>query len=1335
MSLTKFRKPMIIVTMLLLFVFIFSSVSAQSLYQVSMSRTVDSTEVILGQQQDVKFNLSGPAIELDSDNNDGPKEIALIIDVSGSMDWDINGNTTSVSSKKRITMVKNAAKNFIDNIYNNSRNTKICIVPYSTNANETAGLKDVSTNRDNLKSIINNLKPKGSTNIGDGLRRAYWVLKNSPDSEAKKYVLLLTDGEPNEWTITSKYGSSYKLDDGDASYTKNESRGFYNSTEYPKTIGEEYIQKDNYTTFAIGFTNGTSKTRLEDIAIACGCKAVEGGNHYYYADSSDALDQIYEKIGTQIVEERPFGDASFNMLLPEGVQAVADSLPQGFTVSKDGARDKITGTISNIVLKRDTTGKYQMNPVDFNLRVIYTAKGQKVYTGSDCSLVYADPFGNNATIYPADLTVNVIQPVTGIKISGKEMIRVGESETYKAEVLPQNADSCEVKWSFTGDSSIADFDSSNGILKAKARGTVNVTATSVGLSINKENISNTKTVRIIDPKLNLMIFGNNTMLVNSSQTIDTTVDKTDVQETVTYVWSSSDNAIAEVDDSGKVRAKSDGSVVISCTASSFDLIGDSYSETKEIAIEVTRPQPYQININRTIDKTSVVLGSEQIIAYKLTGPEVAIQDTDEEKPMEIALVVDLSISMDTRDMDGNKTRLQVLKSALSNFVDKFKNKTKAKISIISYSTRSKKINDFLSPSIPAEYDRLINNISSMRTDEYTNIGDGLRKAYWTLNNSGTTASKYVLLLTDGEPNKYLWSDNQFYTGESDNISVLPKQNNVNDFTGNGLEYAKYIGENKIKAAGYSSFVIGFTSGAGNDNLNHIGQACGAAEIENGKHYYRADSAVDLDEVYNNIGDEIIASRSIDNAIYSELLPTGVDAVEYPAWLDKSTDAATGRVKLTGSISGLELRLNNNQMYELVSKEFTIKVKYDKKGQKVFSSPDSKLTYVDVFNNNCTAYANELSVKVTQPLSELSILGKEMLKVGGVETYSAVVTPEDADDVSVTWSSIENTNVADFDTHTAKLTAKERGSVTITATTNGFDKDGNKLTASKEVQVIDPKIGLSIVGSSSMNAPGNQTITKAIAPQDMKESTITYEWVSDNEAIAEVNSTGVVTAKAIGSAKITCTASGKNLLDNNVTESKDITITVSIPVTGVTINGETMMKKGTVEHYSATVTPEGAGGATLSKIGSDVTATFNVSTGNLEGLSRGTVTIKAVSDGVDASGNHVSATKDVQIIDPKINPSIAGSTTLKVWKSAEYNASKSPVDMQESTITYAWASSDTSVATVAAVAGNPSRAIVTTKTDGTVRIKCTVNGKDEMGNYVPEEYFELTIDVDDKVDIN
>ncbi len=149
--------------------------------------------------------------------------------------------------------------------------------------------------------------------------------------------------------------------------------------------------------------------------------------------------------------------------------------------------------------------------------------------------------------------------------------------------------------------------------------------------------------------------------------------------------------------------------------------------------------------------------------------------------------------------------------------------------------------------------------------------------------------------------------------------------------------------------------------------------------------------------------------------------------------------------------------------------------------------------------------------ITLNSEKVSVLEAETVQV------KATIAPEDATDTTVKWSS-SNTSVATVSG--GKITGVAPGVATITATTC------NNLTATVEVSVsVNPDIikptGVSLSADTLEITEGKTgTLTATVAPEDATDKTVT--WSSSNTSVAKVNSSGVVTAVAAGTAEITVT---------------------------------------------------------------------------------------------------------------------------------------------------------------------------------------------------------------------
>ena len=265
-------------------------------------------------------------------------------------------------------------------------------------------------------------------------------------------------------------------------------------------------------------------------------------------------------------------------------------------------------------------------------------------------------------------------------------------------------------------------------------------------------------------------------------------------------------------------------------------------------------------------------------------------------------------------------------------------------------------------------------------------------------------------------------------------------------------------------------------------------------------------------------------------------------------------------------------------------------------------------------------SSAITVTVT-PVAAVAVTpGSAALDVGASRAFTAVATDANGNTLAgrpVTWASA-NTSIATVST-AGLVTGTGAGTTNITATAEG--KTGTAQVVVTATTPPPPIPVASVVvtpGTTSLNIGGSVTLSATL--RDASGATLsgrTITWSSSATAVATVSSTGVVDAKAPGSATITATSEGKN---------GNATITVLPPappsVASVTIvpNGATIDSGKTVT-LTATVR-DSAGNAlsgravSWSSNGSSV-ATVSQS-GVVTGVALGSAPITARSDTASAS---------------------------------------------------------------------------------------------------------------------
>ena len=291
------------------------------------------------------------------------------------------------------------------------------------------------------------------------------------------------------------------------------------------------------------------------------------------------------------------------------------------------------------------------------------------------------------------------------------------------------------------------------------------------------------------------------------------------------------------------------------------------------------------------------------------------------------------------------------------------------------------------------------------------------------------------------------------------------------------------------------------------------------------------------------------------------------------------------------------------------------------------------------------------------------LNKASLALTEQETFqlSATVSPDNATDKTVTWSS-SNTAVATV-SNNGLVTAVKEGSATITA------KAGDKtatctVTISKTVVAVT-SVTLNKTSLSLMEQDTYQLVATVI-PADATDKTVT--WTSSNSSVATVDGNGVVKGVAVGSATITAKAGSK-------TATCAVTITqMIIPVTSITLDYAFYeIARGKVFTLTATVLPDNATNRTVTWSSSNKAVATVDKNGNVTAVKAGTTTITATVGNLSAS---CVVTVVVPVTSIVLNIT---SKTLKENETVKLTATVKPTDATDPSVS--WASDKPNVATV------------------------------------------------------
>ncbi len=314
---------------------------------------------------------------------------------------------------------------------------------------------------------------------------------------------------------------------------------------------------------------------------------------------------------------------------------------------------------------------------------------------------------------------------------------------------------------------------------------------------------------------------------------------------------------------------------------------------------------------------------------------------------------------------------------------------------------------------------------------------------------------------------------------------------------------------------------------------------------------------------------------------------------------------------------------------------------------------------------CIVTVNPISV-TSVSLDQTSLT----MTVGDSQSLTATVSPSNATDKSVSWSS-NKTTVATVSS-TGEVTAKTAGSAIITVTTTD---GGKKATCSITVNEKTVSVtGVSLDKTSLSMIEGDSfALTATVLPSNATNKSVA--WSSSNTSIATVSSSGLVTAKSVGTATITVKTE-----DGEKTATCSVTVKAkTISVTGVILNKSTLtLTEGESQSLIATVTPSNASNKEVSWSTSNPFVATVSSSGIVTAKATGTTTITVkTSDGAKTATCKVTVTAATVAV-TGVSLSVS-SYTIKVNSSLQLHATITPSNATDQSVT--WSSSNTSVATV------------------------------------------------------
>lgn len=290
-----------------------------------------------------------------------------------------------------------------------------------------------------------------------------------------------------------------------------------------------------------------------------------------------------------------------------------------------------------------------------------------------------------------------------------------------------------------------------------------------------------------------------------------------------------------------------------------------------------------------------------------------------------------------------------------------------------------------------------------------------------------------------------------------------------------------------------------------------------------------------------------------------------------------------------------------------------------------------------------------------------------LEVGQSITLLATVTPEDATDKTIIWSSSDPT-IATVDAN-GIVTAIALGETTITATCG-------EVSAICNVTVIPTQVTeILLINTLTMRVNDTVELQPTVLPQNATDKSV--RWSTSNIEVATVDQGGVVTSISAGTALITVTSiSNPEVFAECIVIVEDETII--IPVDNISIDPSTLdLIEGDTYPLTAIITPVDATDKTVTWNSSDISIASVSNYGRVTAVSVGNATIYAYSSNGLTAECHVNVNpRPIDVISISLDKTFID---LMVEESETVTAILYPDNATDKTVT--WSSSNEEIARV------------------------------------------------------
>ena len=355
--------------------------------------TGDSREAeITFEIESESFTRKGNAVKVD---------VALVIDASGSMEWDteLNGSVGA-----RLDAAKEAAINLVNKLYaSEDVEFRIALVTFSGEGSIKLSLTGETEKTPEGEYLVNDkideITTSSSTNVQDGIEKGASTLTSTTNHNV---MILLTDGAANRSARNVTYYTAVKstLNGKISNSCYNYGTRYCSDEDWALITAEYYRNIKNITYYTIAFAEANADT-LKKIA--------GDDSRFIGANNGDELVAAFEKFATTITEDIVATDV-----------VLTDIIPNEFELTET-EKEKLTNTYGD---------KIKIETVNEGTKITYNIG--KLTSTEDVTFKYKVLAKED---YHGSIFTNVSASLTGIKADGSPFTFIGQQTNENGKVV------------------------------------------------------------------------------------------------------------------------------------------------------------------------------------------------------------------------------------------------------------------------------------------------------------------------------------------------------------------------------------------------------------------------------------------------------------------------------------------------------------------------------------------------------------------------------------------------------------------------------------------------------------------------------------------------------------------------------------------------------------------------------------------------------------------------------------------------------------------------------------------------------------------------------------